>query len=207
MEIKTIQDINDSILESYNQSRERRLGRYSATDVNKMFKDLTPENFFEPKPVDMKGVKNIFRGYAYESQLAKEFEKIGLKYEKDGEGQLKIEYDVLGDRIIPKEELESKDYKPPEIVLVMKPDFPLEKVVLETKAPNKLKDNIPPWYVEQCEIQYRLLKKKIVMVLINTGDNEFPLLLGIEYKPSDIRWKNIREKIVRFHKKLKEKKL
>ena len=150
----------------------------------------------------MKGVKNIFRGYAYESQLLKEFDKIGLKQERNGDDQLKIEYDVLGERIIPKEELEAKDYKKPEIVLVMKPDFPLEKVVLETKAPNKLKDNIPPWYLEQCEIQYRLLNKPIIMTLINTGDNDYPLLVRIEYKPSEIRWKNIREKIIKFNNEL-----
>jgi hypothetical protein len=86
----------------------------------------------------------------------------------------------------------------------MRPDFPLSKVVLETKAPNKLKDNIPPWYVEQCEIQYRLLNKPIIMTLINTGDNDYPLLLGIEYKPSEIRWKNIINKVKLFHQKLVE---
>ena len=202
--INNFEELNQAILQEYNKSRPRVVGRYSATDVYKMFKDLTPQNFFDFKPVDMKGVKNIFRGYAYESQLAKEFEKIGLNYEKEGDGQLKIEYDILGERIIPKEELEAKDYKKPEIVLVMKPDFPLEKVVLETKAPNKLKDNIPPWYLEQCEIQYRLLNKPIIMTLINTGDNDYPLLVGIEYKPSEIRWKNIIIKIKKFHREIME---
>lgn len=210
MEIKTIEDLNQAILKEYNKSRPRVLGRYSTTDISKMlkkstdkFQGLMPEDFFKPKTMDMKGVKNIFRGYAYESQLLKEFDKIGLKQERNGDDQLKIEYDVLKERIITKEELESKDYKPPEIVLVMKPDFVLENVVLETKAPNKLKDEIPQWYVEQCEVQYRLLNKKIIMTLINTGDNEYPLLLGIEYTPSDIRWKNIINKIKKFHEALK----
>jgi hypothetical protein len=217
MEIKDINELNQKILDSYNVSRPRKLGRYSATDLSKMFKEdfinpqngnvikgLRPENFFEPSEMDMGGVKNIFRGYAYESQLAKEFDRLGVEYEKDGDNQLKIEYDVLGDRIITKEELESKDYKPPEIVLVMRPDFPMQKVVLETKAPNKLKDKIPDYYLEQCEIQYRLLKKKIIMVLINTGDNEYPLLLGIEFKPKEERWELIKNKVKLFHQKLVE---
>jgi len=189
MEINTISELNQKILEKYNSGGHSRVaGRYSATDIYKMKRgELTPENFFEPKPIDMKGVKNIFRGYAYESQLLKEFEGLKIEQERNGDDQLKIEYKVNED-----------------ITLVMKPDFVLPKVVLETKAPNKLKDEIPAWYLDQCEVQYRLLNKKIVMVLVNAGDNEYPLLLGIEYKPSEIRWKNICKVLMDFDTKLKE---
>ena len=194
MEIETIKQLNQAILEKYNNSdRERKVGRYSATDVYKMRRgDLTPENFFEQSKIDMKGVKNIFRGYAYENQLLKEFNELEIEQERDGDDQIKIEYDLLNDKII-----EEGD-ETPKITLVMKPDFVLPKVVLETKAPNKIRDSIPPWYLDQCEIQHRLLNKKIVMVLINTFDNDLDLLLGIEYKPSDVRWKNIKEIIKNF---------
>ena len=194
MEIETIKQLNQAILEKYNNSdRERKVGRYSATDVYKMRRgDLTPENFFEQSKIDMKGVKNIFRGYAYENQLLKEFNELEIEQERDGDDQIKIEYDLLNDKII-----EEGD-ETPKITLVMKPDFVLPKVVLETKAPNKLRDSIPSWYLDQCEIQHRLLNKKIVMVLINTFDNDLDLLLGIEYKPSDVRWKNIKEIIKNF---------
>lgn len=200
MEIETIKQLNQAILEKYNNSdRERKVGRYSATDVYKMRRgDLTPENFFEQSKIDMKGVKNIFRGYAYENQLLKEFNELEIEQERDGDDQIKIEYDLLNDKII-----EEGD-ETPKITLVMKPDFVLPKVVLETKAPNKLRDSIPSWYLDQCEIQHRLLNKKVVMVLINTFDNDLDLLLGIEYKPSDIRWKNIKEIIIDFDSKLRE---
>lgn len=200
MEIETIKQLNQAILEKYNNSdRERKVGRYSATDVYKMRRgDLTPENFFEQSKIDMKGVKNIFRGYAYENQLLKEFNELEIEQERDGDDQIKIEYDLLNDKII-----EEGD-ETPKITLVMKPDFVLPKVVLETKAPNKIRDSIPSWYLDQCEIQHRLLNKKVVMVLINTFDNDLDLLLGIEYKPSDIRWKNIKEIIIDFDSKLRE---
>ena len=198
MEIETIKQLNQAILNKYNEPKERKLGRYSATDVYKMRRgDLTPENFFEQSKIDMKGVKNIFRGYAYENQLLKEFNELEIEQERDGDDQIKIEYDLLNDKII-----EEGD-ETPKITLVMKPDFVLPKVVLETKAPNKLRDSIPPWYLDQCEIQHRLLNKKVVMVLINTFDNDLDLLLGIEYKPSDIRWKNIKEIIIDFDNRLK----
>lgn len=197
MEIETIKQLNQAILNKYNQPRERKLGRYYATDVNKMRRgDLTPENFFEPDTIDMKGGKNIFRGYAYENQLLKELNELGIEQERDGDDQIKIEYDLLNDRIM-------NEGDEAEIVLVMKPDFILPKVVLETKAPNKIRDSIPSWYLDQCEIQHRLLNKKIVMVIINTFDNDLDLLLGIEYKPSDIRWKNIKEIIKDFDLRLR----
>ncbi len=197
MEIETIKQLNEAILNKYNEPKERKIGRYSATDVNKMRRgDLTPENFFEPNKIDMKGVKNIFRGYAYENQLLKEFNELGIEQERNGDDQIKIEYDLLNDRIM-------NEGDEAEITLVMKPDFVLPKVVLETKAPNKIRDSIPPWYLDQCEIQHRLLNKKIVMVIINTFDNDLDLLLGIEYKPSDIRWKNIKEIIKDFDNRLK----
>jgi len=197
MEIETIKQLNQAILDKYNEPKERKIGRYSATDVNKMRRgDLTPENFFEPDTKNMKGVKNIFRGYAYENQLLKELNELGVEQERNGDEQIKVEYDLLNDRIM-------NEGDEAEIVLVMKPDFILPKVVLETKAPNKIRDSIPPWYLDQCEIQHRLLNKKIVMVLINTFDNDLDLLLGIEYKPSDIRWKNIKEIIKDFDLRLR----
>ena len=55
MEIETIKQLNQAILNKYNEHKERKIGRYYATDVNKMRRgDLTPENFFEPDTIDMK---------------------------------------------------------------------------------------------------------------------------------------------------------
>jgi len=43
------------------------------------------------------------------------------------------------------------------------------------------------------------------MTIINTAENEYPLLLGIEYVPSEERWKNIQNVLIDFHNKLKLK--
>ena len=62
---------------------------------------------------------------------------------------------------------------------------------------NKIKDTVPPWYQDQLECQYRMLKEylkaepKIYLTIINIYQNDYPLLLHIPYKPSDVRWKNI----------------
>jgi hypothetical protein len=113
---------------------------------------------------------------------------MGIKQERsENGGQIKIEHKIND-----------------EITLVMKPDFVLEKFILETKSPNKLYDEIPPWYKYQCEIQYRLLNKPVYLTIINIYDNDKPLLIPIKYFPSDKMWEEIQELIIKFHNKLKK---
>lgn len=182
----SINELNNAILELYSRPRERKIGRYSATDIYNIRKGyLKPENYFQPEKPTMQSVKNFFRGYAYENQLLKNFNELGIEQERNGNDQIKIEYKV-----------------DEEITLVMKPDFVLNGAILETKSPNKLFDKIPEWYKDQLEIQHRLLNKKVVLTIINTGKNEYPLLLGIEYKPSLKRWENIIKLLKDFHNKL-----
>jgi len=206
---------NKDIINYFNRPSDhsRIIGRYSATDIYQIRRgELTPENFFDKKPVDQQGIKNIFRGIALEDGLKKLFEKLGYEQLRTGsDDQLKVEYDVLSGRIIPQEELSDPKYKSPEIVLVMKPDFVIKEkgedkwCVWETKCPNKIKDEVPPWYQDQLECQYRLMgeDKNVYMCVINIQDNEYPLLCFVPYKPSKVRWSNDIEIIKEFHNKLK----
>ena len=74
-------NLNELALKQFNQHRERKIGRYSATDIYKIRrKDLTPENFFDDNEVVHQGLKNIFRGLALEDALLKLF--VDLKIEQ-----------------------------------------------------------------------------------------------------------------------------
>ena len=183
-------DINDKLLAYYNSKQySRTLGRYSASDVYKIKKGyLNSKNFFKIEQLDMKGLKNIWRGIGLEDKLLKDFYEMGIPMERNEQGgQIKIEYKIND-----------------EITLVMKPDFVLEKFVLETKSPNKIYDEIPPWYKYQCEIQYRLLNKPVYLTIINIYDNDDPLLIPIKYEPNEELWQEIQSLIVKFHERLKK---
>lgn len=194
-------NLNELALKQFNQHRERKIGRYSATDIYKIRrKDLTPENFFDDNEVDHQGLKNIFRGLALEDALLKLFDDLKIEQVRNGEQQLKLVWDVEKDCPATKET---------KIELVMKPDFVFkndkgEYIVLETKCPNKIKDTVPPWYQDQLECQYRMLKEylkaepKVYLTIINIYQNDYPLLLHIPYKPSEVRWKNILNIIKKF---------
>lgn len=196
-------NLNQMIVDYYNKPREhqRVIGRYSATDIYKIRRhELTPENFFDSNDVDQQGVKNIFRGVYLEDGIKDLLDKIGVEQlrSEDGE-QLKVVWDIEKDCVA------DKDTK---IQLVMKPDFVIkndkgEYCILETKCPNKIKDTVPPWYQDQLECQYRMLGHKVYMTVINIQNNDYPLLLHIPYKPSDVRWSNIKEIIKKFDKEIK----
>ena len=199
-------NLNELALKQFNQHRERKIGRYSATDIYKIRrKDLTPENFFDDNVIDEQGLKNMFRGLALEDGVLKLFKDLKIEQIRDKDRQLKLVWDVENNCLATKKA---------NIELVMKPDFVFkndkgEYVVLETKCPNKIYDNIPPWYQDQLECQYRMLKEylkaepNIYLTIINIYQNDYPLLLHIPYKPSDVRWKNILNIIKNFDKQLK----
>ena len=199
-------NLNELALKQFNQHRERKIGRYSATDIYKIRrKELTPENFFDDNVIDEQGLKNMFRGLALEDGVLKLFKDLKIEQIRDKDRQLKLVWDVENNCLATKKA---------NIELVMKPDFVFkndkgEYVVLETKCPNKIYDNIPPWYQDQLECQYRMLKSylkaepKVYLTIINIYQNDYPLLLHIPYKPSEVRWKNILTIIKKFDKQLK----
>ena len=85
----------------------------------------------------------------------------------------------------------------------MKPDFVFknekgEYVVLETKGVRTrlktqfhlgIKTNLNANI--ECLKEYLKAEPKVYLTIINIHKNDYPLLLHIPYKPSDVRWKNI----------------
>ena len=106
------------------------------------------------------------------------------------------------------------EIKVDDFVIVVMPDFHIlngnkvgcqeNEFLLELKCPNKLKTEIPPWYVYQLECQFRSTNLPVYFTQINIGEGA-DLVNVIKFKPSDVRWKNIQSKLSEFHKKLKEK--
>ena len=182
--------LNEILRKHYSKKRERKIGRYSATDIYKIRRgELTPENFFEGLPIDDEGIKNIFRGMAYEDYLKKILDDEGIKQERrEGDQQLKYEYKIDEN-----------------ITLVMMPDFSFKDVIWETKAPGVVKEEIPTWYLDQLECQHRITGKKIEFVQFTQPKDGLPPTVTLEFKPSDIRWKNIINILKEFDKKLREK--
>lgn len=191
--------LNEKILNSFQNKNHKKVGRYNSSDLYNIIKgDINVDNYFDDNAIDMRGVKNILRGVALENELRNILEKVGykLKWNDDG-GQMKYELKV-------------EDF-----VIVVCPDFhilngkemghKIDEFCLETKCPNNIKDNIPPWYHYQLECQYQVLKIPIYLTQVNIFDNDWPLLCPLLYKNSPIRWKNLCEKLSQFNKELKNK--
>ena len=175
-----METLNDFILKYYNKPQVEKykpqIGRYSASSIYNIQKGyLNVNNYFDKKPIDMRGVKNIFRGCALEDMLQKVFTSEGVKLDMRPEDPNKqIKY-----------ELKIGDY-----ILVVKPDFIFKDkdFVFEMKAPNKINYDISDWNKDQCECEYRATLKDVYLVKINIyADNDLPLFILIKYKHSDRR--------------------
>jgi hypothetical protein len=82
-------DINDKLLSHYNSKQYKRtFGRYSASDIYKIKKGyLTTKNFFDIEQLDMKGLKNIWRGIGLEDKLLKDFTDMEIPMERNWFGR------------------------------------------------------------------------------------------------------------------------
>lgn len=192
--------LNNQFLKLYDWPNHRKVGRYNSSEIYNIIKgELTVENYFDNSPMNMGKLKNIWRGIGLEAKMREDLEKIGykLKWNEEG-GQMKYELKV-------------EDF-----VIVVCPDFhvlnglemghSVNEFILETKCPNKVKTEIPPWYLYQLECQSQATHLPIYLTQINTsGDNDWGLICALEYTPSPIRFKNIKEKISEFNKQLKNK--
>lgn len=189
-------NLNQELIKLYTYDSSRKLGRINSSDIyNILTGDLTPENFFDNQPTDMVKLKNVWRGMAIEDRFGKELEKLGfkMKWETTGE-QLKYEIPV------------------DDFVIVVKPDFHIlngkeinckdNEFLLETKCPNRIKEDIPNWYLYQLECQYRATGIPVYLCQINVMDNDEPIVCLIKFKPSEVRWKNILAKLKAFNQEL-----
>ncbi len=163
------------------EPRERKKGRYYSSEISGIIKNyIKPQNFYKQKVVDKRGVHNVLSGSAFESQLKKILEFHGKEFEHE-----------------PKKELKVKDF-----VIVVKPDFVFADKIIETKLPIRL--GTPEDYLErykhQMETQWQAFKKPVFL-----GIFKFPFdLQVVEYKPSPKTWKEIQEKLAKFHSQVPE---
>jgi len=161
-------------------SHPRKKGRFYASEVTAIRKGWKlPEDFFRPNEIT-NNFDGILNGIMKEDFLA----NILKDKCKCGKDQTKYEIKVND-----------------EIVIVTKPDFEFTNVVWETKAPITYRDfsKIKEGYKDQLECEFRATNKKVFLGYFVEGQI-FPILL--EYKPSNVRWKNICKKLIEFNNQL-----
>jgi len=163
------------------ENHERQLGRYWASDIHAIKKGyLKPSNFFKKKKIGERGVRMILVGEAMESQLQKIFEFNKVKSEYQNKYEIKIKDDI---------------------VLVVKPDFEFDNLVIETKFPfSPVIDEIPERYLYQLEAEYRATNKDVYL-----GVLEIPFRLRlIKYKPMGFRWEETKNILIKFDEDLRQ---
>ena len=175
----------DKVLSGYFNDRpkyKRTIGRYWATDAGNIKKGyLTPESFFTTEDIEMKGVRMILTGMAYEDMLTKIFKKQNVDVSCQDKKVLQ-----LTDKI----------------QLVVKPDYVFPDFVLETKYPFSVSKPgvIPDRYKYQLECEHRAFKKDVYIGLFST-----PFAINfVKYRPSTRRWNNIKETLYDFDRKVRE---
>ena len=170
---------------------ERKTGRYWASEIYSIRKGyVTPDNFFDVKPVDVDGCRNILTGMAYEDMFSRMLKELQVPFMSQEKFIVRVN---------------------PEIVIVVTPDFIFNNSVLETKHPVsslKVKDifedtpTIPYSYLDQLECEYRATNLDVYLGAFTTPFG----LRCIKYIPTEKRWNDIKETIIKFHNELKEKK-
>lgn len=159
--------------------RPRKKGRYYASEISAIRKGWKlPEDFYKPNEIT-DNFDGILNGTMKEDFLAKILTEMKVPC-KCGKNQNKYEIKI------------------DDIVIVCKPDFEFKKVVWETKAPITYRNfgEIKESYKDQLECEFRATGKQVQLGYFIEGQI-FPILLN--YKPSDVRWKNIKKKLLDFH--------
>ena len=159
--------------------KERQIGRYYASEISSIIKGYAkPKDFFVKRKIDMTGVRNIMSGQAFEAELKRAFDTTERPYEHEPKKEIKIE----------------------DFVIVVKPDFVMEKMIIETKFPVRL--GSPSEYLErykyQMECEHRAFDKPVYLGVFT---HPFDLQL-YPYHNSDKTWQEVVDAITHFHKKL-----
>jgi len=181
---------SNKLLKEYlnRNQHQRKRGRYYASEINAIRKGWKlPGDFFKPNEIT-ENFDGILNGTMKEDFLAKIFTEMKIKC-ACGEKQTKYE--------IPVKAQEPVD----DIVIVCKPDFEFKNEVWETKAPITYRDfsKIKESYKDQLECEFRATGKQVKLGYFVEGQI-FPILLP--YKPSDVRWRNIKKKLKEFHQEV-----
>jgi hypothetical protein len=170
--------LQDIIKKTDDGLHKKTIGRYWASDLNSIIKGyITANNYLKEKEIDIRGLTNIFFGVALENELTKRFEEKGIKIRPQEKKELEIAEGVK---------------------LVVKPDFVSDTMTIEAKCPEMPLQAIPERYFHQLEAEYRAFPKNKVYLL----SFQRPKFLLLEYKPSDERWKEICDNLIKFNNKL-----
>jgi len=159
--------------------RKREIGRYWASELNSILKGYSkPEDFLKPRKIEGIGMKMCLTGMAYEDMLTKIFEEVGADCKTQEKIELKIE----------------------DITLVVKTDYVFPEFVIEAKHPFSEVKEVPIRYQAQLEATYRAFNKPVFLGIFSAPYN----LKLIPYKPSEIRWNNIKNKLLNYHEQVKQ---
>jgi len=183
-------------------SYPREKGKYWASDLSSIIGGyLRPEDFGKPKAIDILGCQRIITGNMAEAKMVEILRSQGIRFNADVFDELKLgkEFSIAKDGQI-KRYLKITD----EITLTVKPDFVFNgRPIVETKYPFSMKEilegKIPKRYTYQLEVEHRAFNMPVQLGLFFTPFN----LRIMDYKPSKVRWNNIKKKLIEFHKQVK----
>jgi len=167
--------------------KERVLGRYNSSDLYSIIagykkpEDHFKEDTIKPSERYPDQVELVLRGMFIEDG----YNKILKNDCKCGDNQSKYEYKINED-----------------ITIVVKPDFEWEKEVWEMKCPREMVYEIPRKWKYQLEMEYRATNKPVSLMVVGDMLNE----VLIPYEPSDKTFEEIKNKIIKYDKKIRESK-
>ena len=173
--------LKDIITEYTNKkNKERVVGSYYASEVGSIIMGYqTPEDFFKPKAIQGYNARLIQEGISIENHLSMIFKEMGVDYETQVRKEVKVSDNV---------------------VIVVKTDYVFPDFVAELKRPREKSTNIPDKWKYQLEITYQAFKKPIQL-----WQCAYPMdITAIHYEPSEPLFKEICEKMLEYHEKVKK---
>lgn len=186
------------------ESYPRKIGRYWASDLSSIIQGyMKPEDFGKSKSIDLLGCKRIITGEMAEEQAKKIFEANEIKFNSDIFDELELldHYYTISQK---DGQIKCLMSITDEIQLTVKPDFVFLDRVIETKFPFSMSEleagKIPKRYAFQLEATHRAFGMPVQLGLLVVPFD----MRVMDYKPSTIRWNNIKKKLVEFHNEVKK---
>ena len=163
------------------ERREKKIGRFSATDLYKIVKGyLTPEEFFNASQMDEKGSLNCLRGDTLEYGVSQVWKRSGAIFDTQVKREIIID----------------------DLTFVAIADFHFGDKILECKSPEKF-TGYKDYNKYQCELQYRIFNVPIYIGYYNFVDGNLTEQGSYLYAPSEKLWQLIIRKCKDFNEQLK----
>ena len=163
------------------EKREKKIGRFSATDLYGIIKGYTtPKDFLNAPQMDEKGSLNCLRGDTIEYGVLQVWKRSGAKFDTQ------IKREIIID----------------DLTFVAIADFHFGDKILECKSPEKF-TGYKDYNKYQCELQYRIFNVPIYIGYYNFIDGNLTEQGSYKYEPSDALWNLIQHKCIVFNQLLK----